>query len=95
MIETTKPVFLIISNFTIVIAGIVGFWFIKVGLGFGRGTQVPGDGIFGLLILLFGFSLTVFFLFIALLRKELPIIGYFIPLLISVLMFCYLHFNRN
>lgn len=76
-----NPIFLILSNLSFIIGGLIGIWFMNVGIGLGHQTQVGGDAILGGLIIAAAFILSLVFVIIAKIRKEGNFWGYLLPLL--------------
>lgn len=76
-----KTIFITLANVSVILGSLIGFWFIKVGIGMGRETQVDGDAIMGTLIIAASFILCLIFTVIAGIRKEGKFFNYLLPIL--------------
>ena len=74
-----KPIFTVSANVVAALGLLTGIWFIQVGLGYGDGTHVGGDEIFGGMLIIAGMSLSLLCMLIGLARGERDFRLYIFP----------------
>ena len=85
---------LVISNLILFVGLFFGLWSINVGMGLGLQTQVPADGIVGLMLIAASILLSCLLLIVAVIRKETGIFLYVFPLLSLAIFAGFIYFNR-